>query len=150
MTDGEEEFSFLVARADWAVDEAPLRAIRHKVFIEEQGIPADIEWDGQDTDSAHFVAYDMDGEPIATIRLLDDGHIGRLAVLPEWRNQGVGSSLLLAAIELADEHGLDKVFLHAQVDSATFYHIHGFMSEGEPFNEAGIPHIRMSRYCGEL
>lgn len=144
------EFGYLIARADWSVDETTLRAIRQQVFVEEQGIPADQEWDGQDEQSAHFLAYDLQGAPIATIRMLNNGHIGRLAVLPDWRRQGVGSSLLLAAIELADEHGLDKVYLHAQIDSSTFYHLHGFMNEGEPFDEAGIPHIRMSRYCGEL
>lgn len=144
------EFGYLVARADWSVDETALRAIRHAVFVEEQGIPAQLEWDGLDEDSAHFLAYDLEGEPIATIRILNDGHIGRLAVLPDSRHQGVGSSLLLAAIELADEHGLDQVFIHAQIESAAFYHLHGFMNEGDPFEEAGIPHIRMSRYCGEL
>jgi len=141
---------FVVARADWQADQSTLCRIRQSVFIDEQGIPAELEWDNQDAESAHFLAYNLDGDPIATVRLLQDGHIGRLAVLPGWRGRGIGSSLLLAAIELADEHGLDKVYLHAQLEAAGFYHLHGFMNEGEAFEEAGIPHIRMSRYCGEL
>lgn len=149
-TADQTESGFLIARADWETDANTLRSIRKAVFVDEQGIDPALEWDGRDETSAHFLAYDMDGNPVATVRLLDDGHIGRLAVLPGSRGQGIGSALLLAAIELADEHGFDKVYLNAQVDTASFYHLHGFMNEGDMFEEAGIPHICMSRYCGEL
>jgi predicted GNAT family N-acyltransferase len=116
------------------------------VFVRELGIPADQEWDGLDPECAHLLAYDMDGNPIGTARMQADGHIGRMAVLPDWRGRGVGSALLLMLIELAAAHGLDEVFLNAQTAAADFYHRHGFIASGEEFSAAGIPHIRMSRF----
>lgn len=137
---------YLVAHADWPGDAATIRSIRDAVFVRELGVPADLEWDGLDPDCAHLLAYDMAGNPIATARLQADGHIGRMAVLPEWRGRGVGGAMLLMLIELAAAHGLDEVYLDAQVSAAGFYHRHGFISTGDEFETAGIPHIRMSRF----
>ncbi len=140
---------FLVARADWEIDGAAIRRIREQVFIREQRLPAELAWDGLDADCVHLLAYDMDGHPIATARMQADGHIARMAVLAEWRAQGVGSALLLALLDLAAEHGLEEVFLDAQAQVAPFYHRHGFIADAEPFEEAGVPHLRMSRFCAD-
>ncbi|RRQ19993.1 GNAT family N-acetyltransferase [Thiohalobacter thiocyanaticus] len=145
--DAAHETGFLIARADWETDASAIRAIRTAVFVDEQGIDATLEFDGSDTDCVHYLAYAIDGRPIATARMSADGRIGRMAVLPEYRNQGVGSALLLSLIELAGEHKLDEVYVHAQESAASFYHQHGFIATGEPFQEAGIPHISMSRFC---
>lgn len=142
----EDDVGYLVAPADWPGDEQSIRVLRERVFIQEQGIPAELEWDGLDPECAQLLAYDMDGNAIATARMQADGHIGRMAVLPEWRGRGVGSSLLLMLVELAAAHGLDEVYLDAQTSVASFYHQHGFIASGEEFSAAGIPHIRMSRF----
>jgi predicted GNAT family N-acyltransferase len=141
-----EDAGYLVAPADWPGDAAAIRAIREQVFVREQGVPADLEWDGLDVDCAHLLAYDMQGNAIGTARMQADGHIGRMAVLPEWRGRGVGSALLLMLIDLAATHELEEVFLDAQVSAADFYHRHGFIASGGEFSTAGIPHLRMARF----
>lgn len=141
-----EDAGYLVAPADWPGDAAAIRAIREQVFVREQGVPAELEWDDLDAACAHLLAYDMQGKPVGTARMQADGHIGRMAVLPEWRGRGVGSALLLMLIDLAATHGLDEVFLDAQVAAADFYYRHGFIASGEEFAAAGIPHLRMARF----
>jgi acetyl esterase len=118
--------------------------IRRKVFVCEQGVPAELEWDANDSLSLHCVAC-FDGEPIATGRLRPDGHIGRMAVLPPWRRSGVGGRILERLVTLARERGDDQVRLNAQQYVAAFYARHGFEAEGEPFMEAGIRHVAMRR-----
>jgi len=105
----------------WAQEEAKLRAVRLAVFVVEQNIPEEHEWDEHDAVSAHAIAEDRDGVPIGCGRLLPDGHIGRLAVLSDWRGQGVGAGLLLHLIELARERGHDRVLLNAQEHAMPFY-----------------------------
>ncbi len=144
-----DDSGYLVAPADWPGDAGSIREIRDAVFVGEMGISADLEWDGLDPDCAHLLAYDMAGNPIGTARLQVDGHIGRLAVLPDWRGRGVGSALLLMLIELAAAHSLDEVFLDAQTAVAGFYHRHGFIASGAAFETAGIPHIRMTRFTAD-
>lgn len=144
-----EDRGFLVARADWDTDNEAISGIRKAVFVKELGIPEELEFDASDPDCVHYLAYDMDGNPIATARMKPDGQIGRMAVLPTWRGHGVGSALLLSLIELASEHRLSEVFVEAQTDAAGFYHLHGFIAEGEPFEAADITHIHMSRFCDE-
>lgn len=141
-----EDAGYLIAPADWPGDEAAIRAIREAVFVRELGISADLEWDGLDPGCIHLLAYDMAGKPIATARMQADGHIGRMAVLADWRGRGVGGALLLMLIEIAAAHGLDEVFLNAQTSASGFYHQHGFIAAGDEFESAGIPHIRMSRF----
>ena len=121
-----------------------LRAVRGKVFIEEQGISREEEWDGLDEDATHFLAR-LAGRPIGTARLLATGQIGRMAVLPEFRRTGVGRRLLDAAVDAASASGKTLVFLHAQRDVEAFYRANGFVTEGETFFEAGIAHVNMRR-----
>jgi predicted GNAT family N-acyltransferase len=133
-----------VRPADWDVDREILKALRYEVFIREQAVPADMEWDEFDALSRHVLAS-MDGIPIGTGRLLPDGHIGRMAVLPQWRGRGAGSALLTDLMEIARTLGMRRVLLNAQVPALSFYRRHGFQAQGEAFLEAGIPHRRMWR-----
>ncbi len=134
-----------VREADWLGDQAAIRAVRHAVFVIEQGIPAALEWDGIDPDCRHVLGCAGDGEPVATGRLMPDGQIGRMAVLPEWRRLGVGRMLLSRLLELAGSRGLRHVRLHAQLAVAGYYRRAGFQESGVPFALAGIAHIRMTR-----
>lgn len=132
-----------IREANWPDDLPALREVREKVFIEEQGVPREMEWDEADPLSLHLVAEDADGRPIGTVRLLPNGQIGRMAVLPAWRNQGVGSRLLSRVLEKADSGKYPHLFLNAQSRAVVFYRRFGFSEQGEEFMEAGIPHYRM-------
>ena len=134
--------TIFVRRADWHVDREILRTLRGEVFIGEQSVPANMEWDEFDAQSRHVVAI-ADGVPIGTGRLLPDGHIGRMAVLRRWRGQGAGSALLTGLMDIARDLGVQRVKLNAQVQALPFYLGHGFQVEGEEFQDAGIPHRRM-------
>lgn len=134
-----------ISLGDWNALRDEARAIRYTVFVEEQGVPVELEWDAFDADSVHAIARDDSGRALATGRLLPDGHIGRMAVLATARGQGVGSEVLQALIDHARERGDASVVLNAQTHAAAFYARHGFVAEGEEFFEAGIAHIAMRR-----
>ena len=131
---------FRVRLAVWTSDERKLRMLRHTVFVLEQGVPKEIEWDGIDKDCSHAIAEDSSGNSIGCGRLLPDGHIGRLSVLREWRGRGVGTALLGELILLATERGHRRVIANAQEHARSFYERHGFTTAGDPFTEAGIVH----------
>jgi predicted GNAT family N-acyltransferase len=137
--------SFLVRRADWNRDREHLRRIREAVFVQEQRVPLELEWDSLDEACLHVLAVDPCGVPIGTGRLLPDGHIGRMAVLASWRRRGVGAALLTELTRMAIEQGFVEVILNAQVQAMGFYARHGFVAEGEEFLDAGIAHVRMRR-----
>ncbi|HYT86545.1 MAG TPA: GNAT family N-acetyltransferase [Burkholderiales bacterium] len=120
------------------------RPVREKVFVEEQGVPRELEWDEWDERCEHAVACDSKGRAIGTARLLPEGRIGRMAVLVEWRRRGVGAALLGALIALARERSMPRVTLHAQTHAAGFYRRFGFSERGGEFSEAGIPHVEMA------
>ncbi|MCZ8131480.1 MAG: GNAT family N-acetyltransferase [Steroidobacteraceae bacterium] len=132
----------------WERDGAALGAIRREVFVFEQGVPEDIEWDGQDTACAHVIAL-ANREPVGTGRLLPTGKIGRLAVLAPFRRHGVGRAMLARLVDLARERGLREVYLHAQVSALGFYTAYGFVAEGPEFEEAGIVHRRLRLVLAE-
>ena len=136
---------FTVKPVYWQASQAQLRAIRAKVFIEEQGVPQELEWDGLDEHAYHVMALAADGTPIGTGRLLQDGHIGRVAVLQEWRGKGVGRALLDLLLVVANKMGYEEVKLNAQVRVVDFYLRRGFVAQGKEFMEAGIPHVAMTR-----
>ena len=123
-----------------------IKTVREQVFIQEQHVPVALEWDGLDDAAIHVVAEDKHAQVIGTARLLEDGHIGRMAVLPKWRHQGVGSALLKELLLIAQQRQLSKVFLHAQTIAIGFYERHGFRVLGEEFMDAGIPHHYMERH----
>lgn len=135
---------YRIEPADYYVDGEDLRAVRNTVFVVEQKIPPELEWDELDVRSFHVVARDAQHQAIGTGRLTPDHKIGRMAVLPAWRKQGVGKALMAALIEQARKQNCSAVNLHAQVAVLDFYRQFGFCSEGEMFLEAGIPHQMMS------
>ena len=136
---------FTVRLVDWADGVDGLRAVRRTVFIEEQAIPEDMEWDEFDTVSRHAIAEDATGRAVGCGRLLPDGHIGRLAVLRDWRGRGVGAALLVHLMDLARSRGHARAILEAQTRAMPFYARHGFAATGDEYLEAGIPHRTMTR-----
>jgi predicted GNAT family N-acyltransferase len=122
-----------------------IRSVRDAVFIQEQKVPQELEWDGTDSSCIHIVATDDNDNPVGTGRLQSDGRIGRLAVLKPLRCQGVGSAMLEALVNSARSQGLTQVYLHSQLHAVPFYVRRGFEKVGGEFLEAGIPHINMTR-----
>lgn len=124
-------------------------AIRTAVFVEEQQIPAEMEWDDADQGCLHAVAYNRFGAPLATGRLLEHvpgvAKIGRMAVAQAMRGSRVGRAVLDALMKTARDRGDREAVLHAQVSAAPFYARAGFVPRGGEFDEAGIPHIEMVR-----
>ncbi|HEY1328614.1 MAG TPA: GNAT family N-acetyltransferase [Casimicrobiaceae bacterium] len=135
---------FTVRVADWRSDHAALAGIRRAVFIVEQQVPENLEWDDIDAQCLHALAHDAHGTPIGCGRLLPDGYIGRMAVVAPWRGRGVGGALLTRLMEIARARGDARVLLNAQVQAMPFYARHGFAPQGPPFDEAGIPHQTMA------
>jgi len=123
--------------------------VRFAVFVEEQGVPAEIELDEWDAPSEHAIAVDVAGRPIATGRLLPDGHVARMAVLPNWRGRGVGAAVLDALLARAVARGMERAVLNAQTQAREFYARFGFIQVSDEFMEAGIPHVTMERRLGE-
>jgi len=138
--------AFRVAPVRWRTHGPALTDIRRRVFVEEQGVPPEMEVDGLDPDARHVLAFTPAGEAVGCGRLLADGHIGRMAVLPAFRCRGAGGALLTALVERARARGMRKVFLHAQVTAVPFYAAHGFAPVGPVFLDAGLPHRYMFRY----
>lgn len=141
---------FSVMHADWAREQSRLSCIRRCVFIEEQGVPEALEWDAADADAStvHLLAIDREGLAIGCARLLADGHIGRMAVLPGWRGRGVGRALLAAALSEARARAHRIVKLSAQAHAAGFYAREEFAIVGEAYQEAGIAHVAMQKSLG--
>ena len=135
--------SFKVRWAVWPQDAPAIVQVRRRVFIEEQGVPESMEWEEQDARCDWFLAESADGDAIGVARLTPDSRIGRMAVLPRWRRQGVGSALLDAALAKAGERAYGQVSLHAQTHALGFYGRAGFREEGPEFMEAGISHRKM-------
>ena len=138
---------------DWAAAQAEAQRIRFAVFVEEQGVPAELEMDDQDAHCLHALAYwtdadAADGRAVGTGRLLPDGHIGRMAVLKDWRGRGAGRALLRALIDAARRRGDLEVALNSQVHAMGFYAAEGFEPEGAVYEEAGIPHQAMRLKLG--
>ena len=129
--------------ADWGADRPALERIRRTVFVEEQQVPEKDEWDDEDSGSIHVLAR-LNRDPVGTGRMNPAGKIGRIAVLPRLRGQGIGTQILLLLLEEARRHGIREPFLHAQVQAVSFYETLGFSQRGDAFDEAGIPHVRMS------
>lgn len=130
---------------NWDEARGDALSIRELVFVREQGVPIELELDEWDSRSDHALAYAADGRALGTGRLLPDGHIGRMAVLKDWRGQGVGAALLSALMELARKRGHASARLNAQVSATAFYRSHGFEVVGSEFMDAGIAHIHMQR-----
>ena len=127
------------------------RMIRTRVFIDEQACPPELEWDAYEATSRHLVGY-VDGEPVAASRwratTYDEAvasKLERFAVLPEHRGRGYGREMVRLTMEDARRAGFSTFVLHAQAHLEAFYRSFGFETTGEPFEEAGIRHIKMAR-----
>ena len=128
---------------DWAACKDDAMAIRHEVFVVEQCVPPEEELDEEDERCVHAVAYDAQGVPLGTGRLLPNAHIGRMAVKAEYRGLGVGSKLLDALVNEARRRRHLEVVLSAQLHARKFYANHGFVAEGGIYMDAGIEQITM-------
>ncbi|ADB59442.1 GCN5-related N-acetyltransferase [Haloterrigena turkmenica DSM 5511] len=139
-----------VADAERAREDA--FAVRQTVFVEEQGVDEELEYDAHDETATHFVAYDGD-EPVGAARLREYedgvGKVERVAVLESHREDGVGRAVMDAVEVRAREEGLESLKLHSQTRAAGFYRSLGYERHGEEFEEAGIPHVKMRKLLGE-
>ena len=133
--------------ADFERDYAAIRGVRFAVFVDEQQIPRELEMDDRDVACVHWLALDESGGAVGTVRLDLDagGKVGRLAVLARERGRGVGRALMERLHERARTQGLARVWCHAQTSAAPFYTRLGYRISSEPFEEAGIEHVRMER-----
>jgi predicted GNAT family N-acyltransferase len=138
----------MIITTNWAESEELIKPIRYQVFIVEQQIPEEEEWDGDDFVAIHALAF-KNSIPIATGRLIINeagqasAKIGRMAVLENHRSQGYGRAILKKLIDLGKEKGVQVFTLHAQVSAISFYASEGFVSEGPIFDEVNIPHQKM-------
>jgi len=133
---------------DWNELRDTARALRTEVFVQEQRVPIELEWDDADESAVHAVAFNRLGMPLATGRLLQHApgvaRIGRMAVLRVMRGAKLGRDILQVLMRTAVQRGDREVSLHAQRIAEGFYRRQGFTPRGEPFEEAGIAHIEMT------
>ena len=136
----------LLRVADFTGDYAAIRRIRFAVFVDEQRVPVELELDERDRDCVHLLAFAGD-EAVATgrIDLAHGGKIGRVAVLAAHRGSGVGTALMEGLHGIARDHDLPEVWCNAQITAVPFYARLGYRIVSEPFDEAGIEHVRMTR-----
>ncbi len=135
---------FTVSLVCWHDGEPLLKAIRSAVCIREQGVPEELEWDEHDATCRHALALTLQGEAIGCGRIFTNGHIGRIAVLPQWREKKVGTAIMEALLDYAAAHDYPQVDVDAQTHAVPFYHRFDFVEQGEVFIDAGLPHIKMS------
>lgn len=128
---------------DWNIYQSQLRAIRQAVFVEEQKVPQQEEWDEHDETAHHYIVLTEDNSPIATARLLPTGQIGRMAVMQDFRRYGVGLKLLKFVLDSQPAAQFTTFFLHAQVSAIPFYQRASFVITSDIFEEAGILHRTM-------
>ena len=137
--------SYTVQTTSWQKNKKSLSEIRRKVFIEEQNVPEELEWDEFDDDCIHILVTD-NNKPIACGRLKADGHIGRMAVLEVYRKTGIGSTILEELLNSARNLKLTNVYLHAQTTAIPFYEKLGFKTCSDEFMDANIPHKTMKKH----
>lgn len=130
---------------NWEQAQPAAGPLRFAIFVGEQNVPSGIELDDMDAKCMHAVAYDVDNKAIGTGRLLPDGHIGRMAVVKEWRRRGIGAEIMAALMVEARKRGHTQVIVSAQLQAAEFYRGLGFVAEGKVYPDAGILHQKMVR-----
>ncbi|GAA4845117.1 GNAT family N-acetyltransferase [Kitasatospora terrestris] len=148
--------TILVADGDERLEQ--VRAVRREVFVEEQAVPEELEYDAYDATSVHLLALGEDGAPLGTGRLIHGPQaleltggkggrvlLGRLAVVKAARGTGLGARLVRAIEQAGREHGGTELELHAQVQALGFYERLGYTAEGPVYDDAGIPHRTMTR-----
>lgn len=135
--------AFTVSLVCWHDGEYLLRQVREAVFVREQGVSAELEWDGRDDACRHALVLTLQGTAIGCGRMGADGHIGRIAVLPQWRRKKVGSAIMEALLDYAQSHDFPQVDVDAQLPAVRFYQRFEFVEEGGVFMDAGLLHVRM-------
>ena len=131
-----------ILQTTWLESEKDLRAIRTSVFIQEQAVAPEFEWDAIDKTAVHLLVI-HENSPIACLRIIDYHKIGRMAVLKKWRKKGLGAALLLEAVELCKAHGSKSVHLSAQTHAVKFYEKSGFKVTSAVYQDLHIPHVDM-------
>jgi predicted GNAT family N-acyltransferase len=131
-----------IAQVAWLEAEKHLRAVRTPVFIEEQFVAPDFEWDEIDASAVHLLAT-QNNQPIACLRIIDFHKIGRMAVLKEWRGMGLGAAILLDAVNICKARGSKSIYLSAQTHAIGFYQRCGFEVTSEVYQDVHIPHVDM-------
>jgi predicted GNAT family N-acyltransferase len=138
----------MIITTNWVKSQDLIKPIRYQVFIVEQQISEEEEWDRDDFIAIHALAFE-NSLPIATGRLIiheadqAKAKIGRMAVLENYRSKGYGRAILKKLIDLGKEKGVQEFILHAQVHALDFYLREGFKPEGEIFDEVDMPHQKM-------
>ena len=135
-----------IKTVSWQERKSDLECVRVIVFVQEQNVPVDLEMDDRDALCLHVLAC-VDQRPVGTGRVDIEKHgkIGRVAVLPQYRGQGIGKALMVALEAMAKEAGLTEVWLNAQISAQSFYQNQGYMACGDTFLEADIVHCRMTK-----
>ena len=136
--------------ANWLQDMKMIKHIRRTVFVNEQRVPEEIDFDGLDGSSTHWLAFGDSNIPIGTARMQKDGHFGRMAVLKHYRNNGVGKKIFESALTYAVEKKFPKVWLHSQITAVGFYKKFGFTEVGDMFLDAWIEHMLMTKELFKL
>jgi len=131
-----------ILQVNWQDAENDLRIIRTKVFIEEQQVAPDFEWDEIDATAVHLLAI-LENVPIACLRIIKHQKIGRMAVLKDYRAMGLGTVLLLEAIKICKKQGTKNIYLTAQTHAIGFYKRVGFKEISAVYQDANIPHVDM-------
>ena len=131
-----------ITQVSWHKAENYLREVRQVVFVEEQAVAPDFEWDDLDAGAIHILAL-SDNQPIACLRIIDYHKIGRMAVLKEWRGMGLGSALLLEAVAVCKNYGSKSIHLSAQTHAIEFYRKAGFKVTSVEYCDVQIPHVDM-------
>ena len=132
----------IVEITPYSKTEDKIKKIRYEVFVRGQNVPEGIEIDGLDPDCTH-VLLSVNGKPVGTGRIQNDGHIGRVAVLEEFRGKGFGTMIIKKLEEAAKDKKLRSVYLNSQSHAELFYKRLGYRPVGETFMEAGIQHVKM-------
>ncbi len=131
-----------ISQATWREAESQLRAVRTPVFIVEQLVTPEFEWDEIDVSAVHLLAT-LNDVPIACLRIIDFHKIGRMAVLKEYRRMGLGAALLVEAVNLCKAHGSKTVYLSAQTHAIGFYEKCDFKVTSAVYQDLHIPHVDM-------
>ena len=142
---------FSIVETNWQKNSADLSQLRRDVFIHEQQVPEALEWDGLDESAVHLIAWDLGAQAIGCARLLPDYRLGRMAVLHDYRGQGVGMALIQAGLEYAVQANWPQISVSAQTQALGFYLKAGFVLTGTAeYMDAGIPHRDMCIYLDNL
>lgn len=138
-----------VITADFNAHFSEIEHIRTSVFINEQKVPVELEWDEFDSEATHILAY-YEGSAVGTARLLNNGHIGRMAVLVGYRSRKIGQNMLKYLIQLAENKAVVLIKLSAQEHAVKFYQKYGFNVTSNVYMDAGIPHYDMEKSKGKV